>query len=354
MIRFNYHIPGTAPATLLHREDSRETEVTLLSYDAQSWEENAVASMEDINRLFRGERINWINIEGLADVDFLRAVAERFGMHPLALEDALQTGQRPKIEPVGECLFIISGMLYFESRTEIVSEQVGIFAGANFVITFQEGRGEDLFERIRNRIRSGTGYARKMGSDYLLYAILDALIDNNFPILEVLGDGLEELEEILLRKPTPETLRKLYEVKRLLLQVRREIWPHREILGFLTREEEGFCQRETRIFFRDCYDHTTQLIDMVESYRDLGAGLMDLYLSSVGIRTNEIMRILTIVSTCFIPLTFLAGVYGMNFETQFPLNMPELGWPYGYLFFWALCLVIAGSLLFFFKRRKWL
>jgi magnesium transporter len=240
MIRFDYHLPGTAPATLLHRQDSKETEVTLLSYNLQSCEEHTISSIEEIDQHFRKERINWINVEGLANLDFLRALADRFELHPLALEDALQIGQRPRIEPYGDMLFVISGMLYFESPTEIVSEQISIFAGKDVVITLQEGRGEDLFERIRNRIRAGTGYARKMQSDYLLYAILDALVDNNFPILEVIGDGLEELEGILLRQPTPSTLRKLYEVKRLLLQVRREIWPHREILAYLMRDETGF------------------------------------------------------------------------------------------------------------------
>jgi magnesium transporter len=236
----------------------------------------------------------------------------------------------------------------------LVAEQLSIFLGKNFVLTFQEERGEDYFERIRNRIRSGRGYIRKMKADYLVYAILDAVVDSTFPVLEVLSEGLEELETALMDHPSRSNLKRLYEVKRLLLQVRREVWPHREIFSSLMREDSGLVRKETQVFLRDCYDHTTQLIDMVESYRDLAAGLMDVYLSSVGMRTNEIMRVLTLVSTLFIPLTFLAGVYGMNFNTDSPYNMPELDMRFGYIYFWIVSILITGGMVIFFRKRKWL
>jgi magnesium transporter len=193
-----------------------------------------------------------------------------------------------------------------------------------------------------------------MKADYLAYALLDAMVDHFFPVLESVGDSIEEIEEELLDKPARSSLRKLYEAKRLLLQLRRAAWPQREIFNTLIRDDTGIVGRETQVFLRDCYDHTTQIIDMIESYRDLTAGLMDLYLSSLSFRTNEIMRVLTIVSVIFIPLTFLAGVYGMNFDTEMKWNMPELHWPFGYAYFWAVCVCIVLGMLIFFKRKKWL
>ncbi len=356
MFRFDYHLPGTPPATLLHRDDRPDTppEIKFFSYDKSTFEEKTLSSLDELDTLFQPGRMHWINVQGLGDLDVLRDLAKRFNLHPLAIEDAVSVGQRPKLERFGDVIFILSGMLYFESDSEIVSEQLSIFMGRDFVITLQEERGEDFFERIRDRIRSGHGNIRSMKSDYLTYAILDAVVDSVFPILEVLGDGLEDLETALLDKPTRQTLRKLYEVKRLLLMVRRDIWPHREIFTALMREEEGLVQPGTLVFLRDCYDHITQLIDMIESCRDIASGLMDVYLSSVGVRTNEIMRVLTFVSTFFIPLTFLAGVYGMNFDTDSPYNMPELKLRYGYLFFWGACVVIAILMFLFFKKKRWI
>lgn len=356
MFRFNYHIPGTAPAVLLRREDDpgQPPVITLLSYNQTDCFELRVDSIEELEPNLRPDCLHWVNVAGLGDVEVLRRLGEIFGLHPLALEDVLNLAQRPKCEAYENTFFIVSSMLYFDSPEELVTEQLSIFLGRNFVLTLQEERGEDFFERIRNRIRSGRGFVRKMQSDYLVYTILDAVIDAAFPILEVLSEGLEELENALMDHPTKNNLRKLYEVKRLLLQVRREIWPHREIFGALMRDDTGMVRKETQVFLRDCYDHTTQLIDMVESYRDLAAGLMDVYLSSVGMRTNEIMRLLTLVSTFFIPLTFLAGVYGMNFNTDSRWNMPELNWTYGYLYFWIVSLLISVGMFIFFRKKKWL
>jgi magnesium transporter len=356
MFRFNYNLPGSAPATFLDREEGsgKPPLITLISYNEEDCLESQVDTVEELPSFLKPDRIHWINVQGVEDVNIVRKLGELFSIHPLALEDVLNLNQRPKIESYEDVLFVVSSMLFFHTAEELVAEQLSIFLGKNFVLTFQEERGEDFFERIRNRIRSGRGFIRKMQADYLVYAILDAGIDSTFPILEVLSEGLEELETRLMDHPSRSNLKRLYEVKRLLLQVRREVWPHREIFSAMLRDDSGLIHKETQLFLRDCYDHTTQLIDMVESYRDLAAGLMDVYLSSVGMRTNEIMRVLTLVSTFFIPLTFLAGIYGMNFNTNSPFNMPELDLRYGYIYFWVVCVLIIGAMLLFFRRKKWL
>lgn len=354
MIRLNYHPPGTAPATLEPREGSKTSRITLIQYDEESILEADFDSLEELLAKFDPQKVNWIDIDGLNDVELMRKLGEHFNIHLLALEDVLNTTQRPKVEHFPDHFFIVSEMIYFGEKDELSIEQLSMFLGEGYLITLQEECGHDVFESVRARLRAGRGFARKMKADYLAYALLDATVDHVFPVLEVVGDSIEEVEEELLDKPTRASLRKLYESKRVLLQLRRAAWPQREIFNTLIRDDTGLVRRETQVFLRDCYDHTTQIIDMIESYRDLTAGLMDLYLSSLGFRTNEIMRILTIVSVIFIPLTFLAGVYGMNFDTDMNWNMPELRWPFGYVYFWCVCIVIVFGMLFFFKRKKWL
>ncbi len=356
MIRLNYHLPGTAPATLLPRVDGagKAPVLTLIQYDEGSLVEEEFTSFEELMKRFDPAKVNWINVDGLEDVELLRAIGERFGLHPLTLEDVLNTTQRPKVETFDEYLFVVSEMVYFENADQLAVEQVSLFLGDSFVLTLQEERGCDTFERIRGRLRNGRGYARKRGADYLLYALLDTIVDQFFPVLESLGDGVEELEEELLAHPSKDTLRRLYEVKRLLIQIRRAAWPHREIFSSLMRDDSGRLAEGTTVFLRDCYDHITQIIDIIESYRDLSAGLMDVYLSSLGFRTNEIMRVLTVVSTIFIPLTFVAGVYGMNFNTDSPFNMPELNWRFGYFFFWGTSAAIVAVTVIIAKRKRWL
>lgn len=351
VIRLNYHLPGTAPATLKPRVDAATdpATLTLIQYDAEAIFEGEFDSFDDLMARFDPAKVNWINIDGLNDLDLLRRIAERFKIHPLALEDVLNTTQRPKVEPYDDNIFIVSEMVYFEESRALTFEQVSIFLGESFLLTFQEERGRDAFEHVRKRLRMGKGFARQRKADYLAYALLDGIVDHFFPILETLGDAIEEIEEELLEHPTKATLRRLYEAKRLLIQLRRASWPQREIVNVLMRDETGRVAQETAVFLRDCYDHITQIIDLVESYRDISAGLMDVYLSSLGFRTNEIMRVLTVVSTFFIPLTFVAGVYGMNFAF-----MPELHWKYGYAYFWALCAVVAGTTFFIVKRKKWI
>jgi magnesium transporter len=357
VIRLNYHSPGTPPATLKPRvaPHAGPCSITLIQYDAGTIFEGEFETFEDLMVRFDPAKVNWINIDGLHDVELLRRLAERFSIHPLALEDVLNTSQRPKVEPYDGNIFIVSEMAYFEEgETALAFEQVSLFLGDAFLLTFQEEMGRDAFELVRKRLRAGRGFARQRKADYLAYALLDAIVDHFFPILENLGDAIEEIEEELLEHPSKATLRRLYEGKRLLVQLRRASWPHREIVNALMRDESGRVTKETTVFLRDCYDHITQIIDIIESYRDISAGLMDVYLSSLGFRTNEIMRVLTIVSTFFIPLTFVAGVYGMNFDTSHPLNMPELHWPFGYIFFWLICAGITAFTFIVAKRNKWL
>jgi magnesium transporter len=355
MIRFHYKPSGTPPGTLVAPEGAKsQARLRLTQYNADSIEDREFTDWESLEAALDPKRVNWIDIEGLGDLELLKRVADRFRLHPLAVEDVLNTAQRPKVERFDEHFFVVTEMVYFKEGDELCFEQVSLFLGEWFLITIQEDAGRDVFEAIRSRLRTGRGYARKMNSDYLAYALLDCAVDQIFPVLESVGDSIEEVEEELLEKPARSSLRKLYDAKRLLLALRRAAWPHREIFATLMRDDTGLIARETQLFLRDCYDHVTQIIDIIESYRDLSAGLMDLYLSSVGFRTNEIIRALTIVSVVFIPLTFLAGVYGMNFDTEFPSNMPELHWPFGYVYFWILCLLISGGMVAFFKSRRWL
>lgn len=355
MIRIKYQVPGTAPATLLPRvsQDGKAPVLTLIRYDGDSMYEGQFETFEDLMSHFKPDEVNWINIDGLSDVNLLRKVGDRFGLHPLALEDVLNTTQRPKVERFDEHYFVVNEMIYWEDAKRIAVEQLSLFLGKDYVITIQEESGHDVFEKVRGRLRSGKGFARKMRADYLAYALLDATVDQFFPILEMVGEEIEEIEDELLDKPNKQTLHRLYASKRLLLQLRRAAWPQREIFNMLIRDDSGLVCKDTQVFLRDCYDHTIQIMDILESFRDLAAGLMDVYLSSLGFRTNEIMRVLTVISSIFIPLTFIAGVYGMNFNTSHPWNMPELNWPYGYAACLLLMACIAGGMVLFFKRKHW-
>lgn len=356
MIRLKYHTPGTAPATLVSPESAspEPVTITLIQYDEETIFEGRFDNLEELMRRFDPHKVNWINIDGLSDIQLLRDIAREFKIHALALEDVLNTTQRPKVERYSSHYFIVSEMIYAEEDHRVVIEQVSLFLGSNYVITIQEECQHDVFEKIRERLRLGRGYARAMRSDYLTYALLDSTVDQFFPLLEALGDSIEDLEEKLLDKPSKELLRKLYTIKRLLLQLRRAAWPQREIFNTLIRDETGLISKDTQVFLRDCYDHTSQIIDLLESFRDLAAGMMDVYLSSLGFRTNEIMRVLTVISSIFIPLTFIAGIYGMNFNTDSPFNMPELNWRYGYPIVMIFMGLVAGGMLLFFRRKRWL
>jgi magnesium transporter len=357
MDKLRYPPPGTAPATLVVPPEyqGQKPVVSLIEYDAHSIEERKIETMDELLPCLDNDKVSWINVDGLGDPDFIQRLGQHFRIHPLALEDIFNIGQRPKVDEYDRQLFIVLDMGYENKEGEVVFEQVCVVLAEQFVITIQEEDSGDVFDPVRQRLRDGGGNARFMKADYLAYALIDAVIDQYFPIIESLGESMEDLQETLLDQPTRERLRELHEFKRLIARIRRAIWPQREVLGRLMRDETGLVAARTKPFFRDCYDHTVIMVDILETFREATRNIMDIYLSSISIRTNEVMRVLTVISSIFIPLTFIAGVYGMNFDPKLsPFNMPELEWPFGYLFALCLMLAVAIGMIVFFKRKKWL
>lgn len=346
--------PGTAPGTLppSSTPPGATTRITVIDYDADSLHERVVDSIEEVFAYRDTPTVTWINVDGLHDVELVRKLGTHFGFHPLALEDVLHCTQRPKVEDYGSYHFLVMKSVHL--RDELVIEQISFFMAGNYVISLQEEAG-DSFEAVRERIRQGKGLIRKSGPDYLTYALLDALIDEFFPVLEVYGERIEDLEQELLLNPSSKVLQSIHQIKRELLLLRRAGWPEREVINGLQRAETDFIKPQTQVFLRDCYDHTIQVIDMVETYRDLASGMQEVYLSSISNRMNEVMKVLTIISTIFIPLSFVAGVYGMNFNPQAsPLNMPELNWFWGYPTALGIMAATAVALLYFFRRKGWI
>lgn len=343
-----YHKPGTAPGTLRAPEDGNAgpVKVTIIDYAPDCFEERQITDVEECFPYRDKPTVTWINVEGLSDVGLIERLGKHFGLHPLTLEDVLNCGQRPKLEDYGSYHFMVMKSLYFREE-ELEIEQISFFLSGTYVITFQQVPG-DSFEAVRERIRHGKGQIRKMGPDYLLYALVDALVDEFFPVLESYGERVEELEDEVIDKPTPEILNEIHRIKRELLLVRRTAWPEREVINALQREEAHLVRPETRVFLRDCYDHTVQVIDMVETYRDLASGLLEVYLSSASNRLNEVMKVLTIISTIFIPLNFIAGLYGMNFH-----RMPELDWRFGYPMALGVMVTVGTTLVIYFRRKGW-
>lgn len=362
MFRIRAPIPGESPGTLrvVHEGERRKPTITLIEYDRAHLEEREIANTEELLPHLDNQRVTWINIDGLGDVEVLRALGSRFNLHPLALEDVLDTTQRPKVEQYDNYLFLVVHMLYRDRGQVICGEQVSMFLGKHFLITLQEEGEFDVFEPVRARIRNVSGTIRKAGPDYLAYALLDSIVDHYYPVLEDVGMKIDSIEESLSTlQPGSSPVAELHGHKRTLTRIRRFIWPVRDLVSLLMHDETGFVNKGTRVYLRDCYDHTVQLMDLVESYRDVLSGLMELYLSAVGMRTNEIMRVLTVISSIFIPLTFIAGVYGMNFAHEadgkrLPWNMPELLHPYGYIGCLLFMLAIAVFQIVYFKKRRWL
>ncbi len=363
MFRSRRSDPGSSPATLVpHLVDGKPVRpvIQLIAYDKNTLDERELNDLSDLSQVLDSRKVTWINVDGLGDDEALKTLGEYFNLHPLALEDVLNTGQRPKVEAYSDYLFIVVQMVYQEKDRVICGEQVSMFLGRNFVITFQEEGEYDVFDPIRARIRAGMGSLRKSKADYLAYALLDSVIDHYYPVLEDLGNDIEELEEQLLRHPTKDMVKTLHGYKRSLTQLRRIVWPMRDVVNSLLHDTSGHVTSPTKVFLRDCYDHTVQLMDFVESYKEISSGLMELYHSSVGLRTNEVMRVLTVITSIFIPLTFIVGVYGMNFAPvdeagkKLPMNMPELYQPHGYLVVMGIMLLIAIVQLAIFKKMKWL
>ncbi|HBS28034.1 MAG TPA: magnesium and cobalt transport protein CorA [Phycisphaerales bacterium] len=345
-------VPGAPPGTLIRPPDHAPPLIRVIAYCDGSVEERQCTTVEEVRAFRRAGWVLWVNIDGLGDPDLLSRMGEAFGLHPLALEDVIDTHQRPKVERYDNALFVIMREIRLNHRVE--SEQLALFLLDGVVISFQETVG-DVFDPVRNRIRSKSGKIRARGADYLAYALVDATIDSYFPILEQLGERVDDIEDSLVGCPKRSDVRLLHEAKRDFFHVRRAMWPMREAVTSMVREENPLISDETRMYLRDCSDHAVRIVDLVETGREICSDLMDVYLSSMSHRMNNVMKVLTIISTIFIPLTFLAGVYGMNFDRAAgPASMPELGWPMGYVAFWIVCAVIACGLIGAFWWLGWL
>ena len=363
MFKTRYALPGTPPATLtpLAPGEGLPPVIRVMEFAGEHFAERIAASVGELPAPGGSDgMIHWIEFNGLGDLDALKALGEKYDLHPLALEDILNSGQRPKMETFDHHLFIVAQMVYRDPEDgRMVGEQVSMFLCKGMLITVQEDPKCDVFEPVRERVRIGKGLVRKMGADYLAYTLLDAIIDHCFPILESLGEALDELETEMLERPNNALVSQLHDLRRTLVQLRRAVWPERDLINSLLHDESELVCDATKVYLRDCYDHAVRVMDLVESYREIAAGLLELYLTAVGMRTNEIMRVLTVISAIFIPLTFVVGVYGMNFAPEvdgkkLPLNMPELYSPYGYVGCWIFMLSAAFGMLYFFRRKKWL
>jgi magnesium transporter len=342
---------GFAPGTLIHVGEKKidKLRISVFDYNEEGYEERDVKSIEECLTFKDSSTVTWINIDGIHDVETIEKIGKKFDLHPLTLEDVVNTAQRPKIEDFENYVFIVMKMLYHDSAgQEILIEQVSLILGPNYVISFQEREG-DVFNPVRDRIRKNKGKVRKMGPDYLAYALLDAIVDNYFVVLEKIGEKIEVAEELLVKNPTPETLKMIHSLKRDMIFLRKSVWPLRELINGLKREDVRLVKEATQIYLSDVYDHTIQVIDTVETFRDMVSGMLDIYLSSLSNRMNEVMKVLTIFASIFIPLTFIAGVYGMNFK-----YMPELEWHWAYFIVLGIMASVGGVMLLFFKRKRWL
>lgn len=330
---------------------SSKVKISVTYYNEQHFEEKQLSSADECFRYKGRDTISWINIDGVHDTEILRKVSECYGIHPLVQEDIANTGQRPKIEDYGDYLYIVLRMLsYDEKASNIRSEQVSIILGNDHVISFQEeGKEGDVFGQVRERLRSGKTKIRKEGSDYLCYCLIDEIVDSYFAIMEKLGERIEGVEEKLIANPTQKILNLIHQLKKETLSLRKSVWPLREVVNSMERGESPLIREGTRLYLRDVYDHTVEVIETVENYREMMSGMVDIYLSGISNKLNEVMKVLTIISTTFIPLTFIVGIYGMNFK-----NMPEMQWQYSYAAVWIVMLCVAGSMLVYFKKKKWL
>lgn len=330
-------------------EKVKPSKISLINYDSTKFEEKNIDQIEDFFHLKKIPGVTWLNIDGLKDIELIDKIGNCYEIHPLVLEDIKTINQRPKVEVFDDYIFIVIKMLAFnEKKFRITSEQVSIILGKNFVISFQEKVG-DLFDPLREKIRKGKGKIRKMNSDYLTYSLLDMIIDYYFNILEKIGDKIEVFEEELMSEPKPDTLNEIYKLKREVLNLRKSVWPLREAINKIEKTDSPIIRKKTIPYIRDLYVHTIQIIDTVETSRDLLSGMLELYLSSVSNKMNEIMKVLTIFAAIFIPLTFITGIYGTNFDF-----IPELKWKYGYFGMLLFMLLVGLGLLLFFKRKKWI
>jgi len=342
---------GLAPGTLIHIGEQKieKSRIRILDYDETGAEEREIQKVEDAFPYKGKPTVTWISIDGIHDKEIIEKIGCHFDIHPLLLEDIMNSNQRPKMEDFGEYLFIVLKTLVHDEEGDRVSaEQVSLIVSRDVVISFQE-RESAIFEPLRERIRSGKGRMRKAGTDYLAYSIIDAIVDEYFVIIENIGEDIERFEDRLVINPGPQTLKSIQSLRSEMLVLRKAIWPLREVILGMERTESALIQKSTGIFVRDVYEHTVQIMDTVESYREMLSGMLDIYLSSISNRLNEVMKVLTIIATIFMPLTFIAGVYGMNFE-----YLPEIKWRYGYAFVWGIMITVVGIMLYHFRRKKWI
>lgn len=344
--------PGAAPGTFIPPLDAAPTRIRVLCYSPTAVHEEELAEVGKLSELLTRWPVTWVNVEGLADVAKLETLADLFGIHPLAMEDVVHVHQRPKVEDYREYLFIVTRMI--EDADPLRTDQTSLFLGKRFLLTIQERHG-DCLNPVRDRIRQQAGRLRHAGPDYLAYAILDATLDAYFPLVEKYGDRMEQLDDAIAVEPSPRIVSELHRLRTNLLQVRKTMWAQRDSLLELIRDDSAFVAPETRVYLRDCVDHTAQILDVVETYREMCADLRDYYLSQNSFKMNQVIKVLTILSTIFLPLGFITGVYGMNFDPdRSPWNMPELRWYWGYPFSLGLMAAMTVGLLVFMKRRGWL
>jgi magnesium transporter len=342
---------GLPPGTIVHvgEERSEKIKLSVISYDEVNFQEQEVDAVEKAVAFRKKGSVMWLNVDGVHKPEIIEQVGRSFGVHPLVLEDIADTGQRPKMEDFDDYIFVTLKMFRFgKKEKEIKTEQISLVLGNGFVVSFQEAEG-DVFDPIRERLRNNKGRVRKAGADYLVYALMDAVVDNYFLIMEKLGETIEEIEDKLVINPTSETVQKIHGLKRQLIFLRKSVWPLREVISRLERSESPLILKSTFVYLRDVYDHTIQVMDSVDTFRDTLSGMLDIYLSSVSNRMNEVMKVLTVIATIFIPLTFIAGIYGMNFR-----DMPELGQAWGYPTTLLLMLAIALVMVIYFRRKKWI
>ena len=341
---------GLIPGTLVHigEREIEKTRIRVIDYNETRFEERDVETIEESFPIKDESTITWISIDGVHDVDMVKKIGDYFGPHSLVLEDIVNTGQRPKLEDFGDHIFVVLKMLdYDEVKGEIEAEQVSLVFGSNFVISFKERAG-DIFNPLRERIRQGKGRVRKARADYLAYSLIDSIVDNYFVILEQLGEKIEDTEQELANNLTEKALQTIRTLKKEMIFLRKSVWPLREMVSSLERSESSLLQESTGIYLRDVYDHIIQIIDTVDSYREMLSGMLDVYLSITSNKTNEVMKILTIFAAIFIPLTFVASIYGTNFR-----YMPEIEWKWGYLAFWFVLIIIGISMVVYIKKKKW-
>jgi magnesium transporter len=342
---------GLPPGSLVHigARSAQKVTISALDYGENEFQEKDITNVQDLAPYLESRETTWIRVQGLQQTDIIEAVGSFCKVHPLFLEDIVNTSQRPKAEDAGDYFFVIIRTLdYDEKKGSIVTEQLSFVLAPNFLLSFEEKPGK-IFDSVTERIRAGKGRIRKGGTDYLAYCLIDTVVDNYFGLLERLGEKIELLEEDLVSNPTPEILSRIHNLKVDMIFLRRSTWPLREVINQLALGESNLIKESSRLYFRDVYDHTIHIIDTMETYRDIVSGMLDIYLSSVSYRLNEIMKVLTIIATIFIPLTFLAGWYGMNFKF-----MPEYEWRWGYPMVIGTAIIIAGGLMLFFRRKKWL